>query len=654
MSHQKSVKKDFLFEKSKKVLVSLLVLTFFISSFSASSVLGDTGHTWTVTIDKVNGQQSPFIVLVSPIHLEGTISSTNFVGEISQYQVQVDWGDGTIDATSNVQITQIGSNFIGTWNSNSDHTYASTGGYNVSVKLYHSQPPGVEASGDALYTITLPVIVGVNIGTSPQGLELMVDDKAYTAPFQANWVVGSQHNISVMQSQQIAQGIRYLWNNWSDGEGISHQVTIQNKDCLYTANFDTQFYLAITSDPDSIPVSWGTGWYAESSVVMLNAPMAGGFSFNYWDIDGIAQGVAVNPVSVQMNVPHTATAHYVSDPEVNPSPNPTLIPTPTPSPTIEPTPTVIPTPTPSSTETKSPTPGSTTISLISITFDQSGIGNDYNSTVLIVDGTSYDRNTLPVTFQWNKGSTHSFAYNSSLVINDKRYDWANATGLTTLQTGTLTPTASGTITAYYSLMCYLTVNAIGVNAPFTALVQIVASPLVKYDLTPTVSIEQWIAQNHQTTAAISTVNIIGQGDWAIFKAWTGRVEQNTPAVSFSMTSPTTLNAVFVKVNPVAESIVYSLTAGIATMITLSLINRRKPAQKSKYLRAIGTAAGITMVSIIVAAAVSAGAAIEYGIEVSKLLDFTNWAIIFTSIEAIVLLLTSTFIIRKVQPNITSF
>ena len=130
-------------------------------------------------------------------------------------------------------------------------------------------------------------------------------------------------------------------------------------------------------------------------------------------------------------------------------------------------------------------------------------------------------------------------------------------------------------------MCYLTVNAIGVNDPFTASVQIVASPPVIHTITPTVSAEQWITQNHQTTAAISTANIIGHGEWAIFKGWTGRVEQDTQKVSFSMTTPATLNAVFVKVNPVAESVVYSLTAGIATMIILSLINRTKTSSKKQ-------------------------------------------------------------------------
>ena len=168
MLHLKSIKKR---PGNPKIIVSLLVLSFIISSAGVFPVLGDTGHTWSITVDKINGNPSPFTILTNPIHLNGTISSTNFVGDISQYQVQINWGDGTVDQDSNIQITPVGSNFIGTWSTNPDHNYATNGAYTTTVKLYHSQPPGAEASGDATYTVTYSVIVGVNVNTSPTGLD---------------------------------------------------------------------------------------------------------------------------------------------------------------------------------------------------------------------------------------------------------------------------------------------------------------------------------------------------------------------------------------------------------------------------------------------------------------------------------------------------
>ncbi len=237
MTHQNTNNsRNLLFKESKIAFVSILVLTIITAALAVPLTFGDSGHTWTINLDKVNGQQSPFTVLTNPIHLEGTISSTNFVGGVDAYQVQVNWGDGTVDQDSNVQITQIGSNFAGTWSSNPDHTYATTGKYTATVKLYHSQPPGTESSGDALYVITFTVIVGVNVDTSPTGLTVIVDGTTYTAPFQTNWQVGSQHTIATTQIQQGTPGTQYLWNSWSDNGEITHQVTVQNKDCLYTAN----------------------------------------------------------------------------------------------------------------------------------------------------------------------------------------------------------------------------------------------------------------------------------------------------------------------------------------------------------------------------------------------------------------------------------
>ena len=55
-----------------------------------------------------------------------------------------------------------------------------------------------------------------------------------------------------------------------------------------------------------------------------------------------------------------------------------------------------------------------------------------------------------------------------------------------------------------------------------------------------------------------------------------------------------------------------------------------------------------MVSLIVAITVSTLAAIGYGIDIGRLLDFTNWAVIFTSVEAMALMATSILIVRKIH------
>ena len=67
--------------------------------------------------------------------------------------------------------------------------------------------------------------------------------------------------------------------------------------------------MTVLTVPSGAPMIAG-GWYDEGSVVTLTAPpVSGNYRFSYWDVDGISQGIGVNPITVHMSS-HTATAHY--------------------------------------------------------------------------------------------------------------------------------------------------------------------------------------------------------------------------------------------------------------------------------------------------------------------------------------------------------
>jgi len=77
-----------------------------------------------------------------------------------------------------------------------------------------------------------------------------------------------------------------------------------------TANYTTQYYLTVNTVPTDIATVVGQGWYEASSEVLLTAPEMVSRPFLYWSKDDVPQGASNNPVTVQMNAPHTATAHY--------------------------------------------------------------------------------------------------------------------------------------------------------------------------------------------------------------------------------------------------------------------------------------------------------------------------------------------------------
>jgi PKD repeat protein len=80
------------------------------------------------------------------------------------------------------------------------------------------------------------------------------------------------------------------------------------------ANWQTQHYLTVRTDPANITANTQEGWYAASTNVSLTAEPLPDYALGYWDIDGVIQAERVNPITVNMNTTHTATAHYIKTP----------------------------------------------------------------------------------------------------------------------------------------------------------------------------------------------------------------------------------------------------------------------------------------------------------------------------------------------------
>jgi PKD repeat protein len=109
-------------------------------------------------------------------------------------------------------------------------------------------------------------------------------------------------------------GTRRMFTNWSgdasgDNYAQSNLITM-NGPKTAVANWKTQYYLTVRTDPPAITTIPGEGWYDQSQSVQLIAPTVSGYTFQYWDVDGVSQGTGVTTITVAMNAPHTATAHY--------------------------------------------------------------------------------------------------------------------------------------------------------------------------------------------------------------------------------------------------------------------------------------------------------------------------------------------------------
>ena len=160
-----------------------------------------------------------------------------------------------------------------------------------------------------------------------------------------------------------------------------------------------------------------------------------------------------------------------------------------------------------------------------ICFDQTGVGTDFTDVVLVIDGTSYNAVDLPVCFWWDENSSHDFAFQSPLTVtpNAKRYIWTSTTGLSSLQSGSITVSADGNITGNYKTQYYLEVNSDH------------GSP------TPT---SGWFDDGTTLTASVNSPVAGPPGTQYVCTGWTGTgsvpASGSTNSVTFTLDQPSSL------------------------------------------------------------------------------------------------------------------
>jgi hypothetical protein len=120
-----------------------------------------------------------------------------------------------------------------------------------------------------------------------------------------------------LPSEAGAGGVRYKFSYWDvDGTPVAGNPIDVHMDAphIATAYYTVQYYLTVKTDPAGIVSIPGEGWHDASTGVSLTAPSVSGYRFLNWDVDGVSQGTGVATITANMNVAHTATAHYQAIP----------------------------------------------------------------------------------------------------------------------------------------------------------------------------------------------------------------------------------------------------------------------------------------------------------------------------------------------------
>ena len=163
--------------------------------------------------------------------------------------------------------------------------------------------------------------------------------------------------------------------------------------------------------------------------------------------------------------------------------------------------------------------------LATVTFSVSGLGSDASGTILTVDGNSYSYSSLPKSFTWDVGSSHSFSWSSPVSAGTgKQYVWTSTSGLSTSQSGSITvPSNGGSVTASYKTQYYLTVNS-AYDSP-----------------TPT---SGWFDAGTSITASVTSPTSGGTGIQYVCTGWsgTGSVPSSgsSTSVTFTINAPSSI------------------------------------------------------------------------------------------------------------------
>jgi hypothetical protein len=156
-------------------------------------------------------------------------------------------------------------------------------------------------------------VVPVTVGPSIAGPTITVDGGTPCTGSQSfQWPLGSTHILATSSPQAGATGTQFVWQNWSDGQAMTHDVTANAATTSYIGNFNIQYQLTTQISPAAGAqvgtISPPTGFFNAGSSVQVSAAPNPGFT-TFTGFSGVLSGTA-NPSSIVMTGPLSVTANF--------------------------------------------------------------------------------------------------------------------------------------------------------------------------------------------------------------------------------------------------------------------------------------------------------------------------------------------------------
>jgi len=138
----------------------------------------------------------------------------------------------------------------------------------------------------------------------------------YGSPIGQGWYDSGAYAYVGLNTNIVdhGNGTRRIFTHWSGDAQCTNYTRsaaiLMDGPKIAVANWKTQYFLSVKTDPPDVVTISGEGWYDEFSNVTLYAPAISSYVFNYWDVDGVLYDSKMNLIEIYMDGAKIATAHY--------------------------------------------------------------------------------------------------------------------------------------------------------------------------------------------------------------------------------------------------------------------------------------------------------------------------------------------------------
>jgi PKD repeat protein len=313
-------------------------------------------------------------------------------------------------------------------------TIPSENWYNENTEVILTAPETVQISAGARYSFNYWDVDGTPKAGNPITVVMYANRTAtahyiieyyltVSSPFGTvggeGWYANGSTAYATLNTGVVdyGNGTRRVFTSWSgDASGTNYAQSnpiIMNGPKTAIANWKTQYYLSLPTNPPGVTTPSGTGWYDAGTYAAISTPeyVPGGSRYRFvsWTTANMAE--ITDPFSpsttVLVNEPKTVTANYVHQYQV--------------------------------------------------TFTQTGLSSDASGTVLTVNGTPLTYSNLPYSIWVDENSIITYAYENTVLstVSGKRFILLSVTG----PSSPVTVTNDVTITGNYKTQYYLEVSS---------------------------------------------------------------------------------------------------------------------------------------------------------------------------------------------------